>query len=372
MEKRGDITVKHGRKEKKKRIWLRVIIGIIIALLVLVLAYAAYVLLSYYRIEDNQTLEVDHRATADQVKVDKEYTAMTYNVGFGAYTQDFTFFMDGGKQSWANSADSVKTCINGAASVLESYKTDFIFLQEVDDDSTRSYHIDEVQMLCDSFDTHSSVFACNFHSAFLAVPPTQPHGFGNSGIVTLSNVDITDSLRRSLPIADSLMKIVDLDRCYSISHVDTDNGKQLALFDVHLSAYGTNGDLQDQQLNMLFGDMQAELDKGNYVICGGDYNHDLPGGSKDAFNDEYEDYAWAADFPDEMIPEGFHKVTDYASGLTVPSCRNCDLPYCDEVFKVIVDGFIVSDNVDADFVDVVDTQFMYSDHNPVVMKFKLK
>ena len=29
----------------------------------------------------------------------QEYSALTYNLGFGAYTPDFSFFMDGGKSS---------------------------------------------------------------------------------------------------------------------------------------------------------------------------------------------------------------------------------------------------------------------------------
>ena len=38
----------------------------------------------------------------------------------------------------------------------------------------------------------------------------------------------------------------------------------------------------------------------------------------------------------------------------------------------MIDGFIVSDNIEPTFVDVIDTGFRYSDHNPVKMKFKLK
>lgn len=37
-----------------------------------------------------------------------------------------------------------------------------------------------------------------------------------------------------------------------------------------------------------------------------------------------------------------------------------------------LDGFIVSDNVQPDYVDVLDTGFLYSDHNPVELRFKLK
>lgn len=73
----------------------------------------------------------------------------------------------------------------------------------------------------------------------------------------------------------------------------------------------------------------------------------------------------------ELIPEGFSRVTDYKSGLR-PSTRNTDIPYSPESFVVTLDGFIVSDNVQPDYVDVVDTGFLYSDHNPVELRFKLK
>ena len=33
----------------------------------------------------------------DALAIGTEYTALTYNIGFGAYTPDFSFFMDGGE-----------------------------------------------------------------------------------------------------------------------------------------------------------------------------------------------------------------------------------------------------------------------------------
>lgn len=361
------------RRKKKGRKWWKILLGVIAFLLIVVLAYVCYVLFSFSRIDDNQKIDVEGSAKTAAVKVGKEYTAMTYNIGFGAYTPDFTFFLDGGKQSWAASKESVIDCINGDIALLKEHKVDFAMLQEVDTDSTRTYHHDEVQQIRGAFDDVSSTYAANYHSAFLFYPFYQPHGASNSGILTLSDVQITSSLRRSLPIAESLAKLLDLDRCYSINRIDVDNGKELVIFNTHLSAYGTDGDLHKQQLNKMFGDMQEEYEKGNYVICGGDYNHDFLGNSKEIFNDEVtEEYSWAAAFPDELIPDHFAKVTDFESGVTVPTCRNCDKPYGPDCFTVTVDGFIVSDNVQTTYVDVVDNQFTYSDHNPVEMRFKLK
>lgn len=370
-ENSGGVFMKNN-KQKRKR-WFIIPLRILGVLLLIAAVYVAYVFISYNRIEDNQMIDPQGSALNAAAKTDTEYTAMTYNVGFGAYTPDFTFFMDGGTQSWANSKESVINCTNGDISLIKGNNADIVCLQEVDRDSTRSYHVDQAQQILDSLENVSSTFAVNYHSAFLFYPITQPHGKSNSGLLTISDMQITSCKRRSLPISDGFKKIVDLDRCYAINRIDTENGKELVLFNVHLSAYGTNGDLQQQQLSMLFGDMQEEYEKGCYVICTGDFNHDFPGNSKDVFNkDTTEEHSWAAPFPDDMIPEHFSKATDYASGITVPSCRNCDKPYGPDCYTVIVDGFIVSDNVEVTYTDVIDSGFSYSDHNPVVMKFKLK
>lgn len=361
------------RKKKKGKKWWKILLGIVAGFLAIVLIYVAYVFISYSRIEDNQKLDVEGTAQTTAVKVGAEYTAMTYNIGFGAYTPDFTFFMDGGKESWAKSKESVIDCINGDIDLIKAHKVDFALIQEVDFDSTRSYHVDQVQQIRDAFDGYSSTKAVNYHSAFLFYPFYQPHGSSNSSLLTLSDVQISSAIRRSLPVSDGPSKLVDLDRCYTINRLDVDNGKELIMINLHLSAYGTDSSIQHAQLTKLFGDMQEEYEKGNYVICGGDFNHDFLGNSKEIFNDEVpEQYSWAAAFPDELIPAHFSKVTDYKSGVTVPSCRNCDKPYGSDCFTVTVDGFIISDNVESTYADVIDNRFTYSDHNPVELRFKLK
>lgn len=365
---RQTVSGRHGLKRLAA-----IALGILAGLLLVVGCYLAYVLLSYSRIEDNQPLAIVGTPMTDALKTDTPYTAITYNIGFGAYTPDYTFFMDGGTQSWAASKESVIDCINGDIALLKKYQPDIVLLQEVDSDATRTYHVDENQMIRDAFADTSSTLAVNYHSAFLFYPVLQPHGASLSGLLTLSHARIDSGLRRSLPVSESLSKIVDLDRCYAVNRIPAENGRELVVINAHLSAYGTDGDLQTQQLQKLFGDMRQEYEKGNYVICAGDFNHDFTGHSKEFFNEEVtEQYAWAAPFPDELIPAHFQKLVDYHSGMTVPSCRNCDKPYGPDCFTLIVDGFIVSDNVEPTFMDVIDNQFLYSDHNPVTLTFKLK
>ena len=357
----------------KKLKWWKVLLLIILLAILVAGGYVAYVFLAYSRIEDNLVLQPEGSVT-EAAKTGEEYTIVTYNVGFGAYTPDFTFFMDEGTESRAESKESVEKCINGCADITLSYDPDFVLFQEVDIGSTRSYQVEQRNLINQKFAAagdYDNVFAQNYHSAYLMYPITEPHGASNSGILTESRFDITSALRRSLPIATGVKKILDLDRCYSISRIPVEDGKELVLINQHLSAYGTDAAQGNAQLEMLFTDMKAEYEKGNYVICGGDFNHDFTTDSKEYFNPGTDrSYSWCEPFPDDIIPQGFTKCTDYADGM-ISTTRYTDVPYSADSFTVILDGFIVSDNVKCTYVQNIDKQYQYTDHNPVVMKFIL-
>lgn len=355
----------------KKKI-LKATLSVFLVIVIIIVGYLGYVVFSYSRIPDNQKIVPKNTDNTEKVKIGQSYTAVIQNIGFGAYTDDFTFFMDGGKQSWAESKESVISCINTAAEKAESYNPDFILFQEVDFDSTRSYHINQREMLENRFNTYSSAFAVNYNSAFLMYPFTQPHGASKSGILTLSKYNISSSLRRSLPISQSFSKFLDLDRCYSISRIPTENGKELVLFNVHLSAYGGSDEIRTAQMIMLFEDMKKEYEKGNYAVCGGDFNHDFTGDSTQKLNGGAQvDFGWAQPFPKALLPDCISRCMNYEGELT-PTCRNCDVPYKEGNFTIIVDGFLVSANVEAVRVQNIKTDFKYSDHNPVLLEFVLK
>lgn len=361
-------------KEKKKFKWWKIPLWIILIAILVVGGYVAYVFLSYSRIEDNLALQPEG-SSGEVAKVGEEYTIVSYNLGFGAYTDDFTFFMDEGKESRARSKDSVINCINNTTDTALSFNPDIVLFQEVDIGSTRSFQVEQRNIINDKFaaaGTYDNVFAQNYNSAYLMYPVTKPHGASKSGILTESRFDITSALRRSLPIATGFKKVLDLDRCYSISRIPVEDGKELVLINQHLSAYGTDAAQGNAQLEMLFEDMKAEYDKGNYVICGGDFNHDFTVGSKEYFNPGTDKtYTWCEPFPDDIIPDGFTKCTDYAEGM-IPSTRYTNEPYVPgKSFTVILDGFIVSDNITCKYVQNIDEAFKYTDHNPVVMKFEL-
>jgi len=121
---------------------------------------------------------------------------------------------------------------------------------------------------------------------------------------------------------------------------------------------------------MLFEDMNNEYQEGNYIICGGDFNHDLRSN-----NESGSVPGWAQSFPKEALPSGFtfgfDTITD--ANIAHDSCRNADEAYNPETtFTVLADGFIVSNNITVVRYEAVDLQYAYSDHDPVIMEFILE
>lgn len=353
-----------------KRI-LKITLIAIIAFVLLVGGYVAYYLLSYHRIEDDLNLTVYNNQT-EKAKLNVEYKIASYNVGFGAYTPDFGFFMDGGTEGRAKSKDSVKNAVNGTIAQLKDFNPDVIFVQEVDEKATRSYGVNERDIYLEAFKNYSSSYAINYDSAYLLYPFHSPLGAAKSGILTLSKFEVTSSLRRSFPVETGFSKYFDLDRCYSVSRVPTENGKELVLYAIHLSAYTSDGKIADEQFKMLVDDMSKEYKKGNYVICGGDFNKDLLGDSSKIFGVSGEDYTWAQPIKEEFLNDtGLTLVKPFDEDNPIPTCRNADGPYNENQFVLTIDGFIVSDNVTVVESDVLAEGFLYSDHNPVYAKIIL-
>ena len=352
--------------------WAKALLCIVLALVLLAGAYVAYVFIDYHRIGD-QTLTAEGEAAAQSAAVGQPYQIISYNIGFGAYESDYGFFMDGGTESRAWSKERLNRNLEHIAAFLHGEAPDFCLLQEVDIDSTRSYHVDERLPLYQALPEMCHVFAQNYDSPFLMYPIFRPHGASRSGLLTFSCAQIGSAQRTELPIEGGFMKLLDLDRCYSTSRIQVEEGKELVLYNFHLSAYTSDGTIATEQLRLLLADMQGEYEKGNWCVAGGDFNKDLLGDSSVWFGAADRVYSWAQPLPADTF-DGYHiaLVAPLDEDNPVPSCRNADSAYHEGQYVLTVDGFLVSDNVAVDSAAVVDTGFEWSDHNPVAMTFTLK
>lgn len=360
--------------KKALKITAIALLSVIGAIVLTVGIYVLYVVIQYKRIDDNVALTVENNQEA-RVEVGGTYSIMTYNMGFGAYSPEYTFFMDTGYMNDGTatkgthgkglSLDDVKKNTLGSAEGLANEDCDFVFVQEVDEDGNRSYHVNQRATIA-SIAGYGNVYAENFHSAYLFYPFNDPHGKTNAGIVTLSKYALDSSVRRSFPLSTGFSKFFDLDRCFSVSRTSVGD-KQLVLINLHMSAYDKGGVIRAEQLAMLNEVLAAEYAAGNYVIAGGDFNHDIAD-SAELFPSEQKRPDWLATFNGDDLTDGY----SIAAATNAPTCRGADMVYKKDVtYTVVIDGFIVSDNVRVESVENLDWDFQYSDHNPAKMLFTL-
>lgn len=367
----------NGTVKKSLKITAITILSIIVALVLVVGIYVLYVVLQYYRIEDNKVLNIENAKTGE-LRVGENYTATTYNIGFGAYSHDFDFFLDSGEfkdgrkvsgsGSKAKSKEEALKNTNGAIETVKEQSPDFLLFQEVDLKSDRARGVNQYDLLKSAFDSHSAVYSQNFHSAYLFYPVFDHHGKTDAGIVTLSKYKIESSVRRSLPVDNGFpTRFFDLDRCFSVSTIPVSNSKKLLLINVHMSAYDEGGLIRKEQFAMINEILTEARKAGNYVVMGGDFNHDISN-TENTFPTEQKVPQWVFTLTDENLAKGFK----FASATNAPTCRSTDMKYTKGInFTAVLDGFVVSDNVTVENVVNIDNDFSFSDHQPAKLTFTL-
>jgi len=299
----------------------------------------------------------------------------SWNIGYAALDAKEDFFMDGGKGVRPAAARSVEENIWAIQSFLSAAAPDIIFIQEVDVNSKRSYGINQVGYLSENW-KGSSAFALNFNCPFVPIP--FPHFIGKveSGILVLNSYDSTAE-RISLPTAFKWPeRIAQLKRCLLVVRVpvqdssSADNGAELVLVNLHLDAFDQGGEGRKAQTRALAELLKAEYEKGNYCVAGGDFNQVFPA-YKDVFPIQQNENFTPGVVDDSLFGEGWIFAADPAS----PSCRSTDRPYDGNRANhrlYIIDGFILSPNVELISVQTQDLDFKNSDHNPVKLTFSLK
>lgn len=340
--------------------------GILLGVLVILIAAAAFLTIREYRPAPEESVQAEEGGRS--LGRDDSFSILTYNTGYAGLSKDEDFFMDGGRKVRPESKSLVEDNLKGIAGIIKKQDPDFIFLQEVDRDSKRSYHIDQLSFYEKNLET-SGVFACNFKCDFVPYP-LPPIGKVQSGLATVTDVSIAEASRISLPESFSWpIKTCNLKRCMLETRIPVEGtDKELVLINFHLEAYDS-GEGKIAQSKALSKKLSDEYKAGNYVIAGGDFNQTFESISAyPVLNREN----WApGTIGEEDIPEGF----SFAVSDNVPTCRLLNGPYSgnyQDSQVYVLDGFIVSDNIRIQNVKNIDTGFEYSDHQPVRLEAELR
>lgn len=300
------------------------------------------------------------------VSPDSVLKIISFNTGYAALGEESEFFMDGGSEVRPDSPAIIEKNCSGILAVLEGENADFYLLQEVDLDSKRSYGINEAAEYSESL-ALSSAYAQNYSCEYVPFPiPTI--GKVHSGLQTLSAYGITAADRVALPCPFSWpISTANLKRCLLVTRFEVEGtDHELVIVNLHLEAYD-DGEGKLEQMRVLREFIDSEYAAGNYVVAGGDFNQSFPGctGKYPVADPE----KWTPGLLEEsMISEGW----SYAYDDACATCRLLDAPLSVDTQLYVIDGYILSPNVELVSVRTLDEGFKFSDHNPVALEFKLR
>lgn len=345
----------------------KVLKALIILVLILLLAFTGlivYAVITDYKPKEKEI--VFNSENPEKLKDSIEISLLTWNIGYCGLDKDMDFFYDGGTKVFTPR----EKCI-GNLSAVESFiknndSIDFIFIQEIDRGSKRSYYINEYDSLVKIMERYFPFFGKNYDVFFVPVPPSSPMGKVLSGLAIFSKCRPSSSVRYSFPGEYGFPKqLFMLDRCFLVNRYPLENGKELLIINTHNEAFDP-GEIRRAQMAYLKDFLQAEYNKGNYIIAGGDWNQSPPEFKPDfsvnqvntlqmMMTSDYLPSEWKWIY-DNRTPSNRTVITAYDQATTTTT---------------VLDFFLLSPNISAISIKCVDLNFENSDHNPVIIKVKL-
>lgn len=351
---------------------LKVALVVITILVLCFIGLILYAMISEYKPEATELI-----ARPDDPAVLKDsltISLLTWNIGYAGLDREMDFFKDGGTKV----ITPEKNCRENFSAIEEFLSgndtIDFIYIQEIDRNSKRSYGIDEYEKLSERLTGYNPFFAKNYDAFFVPAPISEPMGKVESGIAIYSKFIPESATRYSLPGNIGFpTKLFYLKRCFIVNRYKVENGKELVLINTHNEAFDEGGNIRKSQMEMLRDFVLNEYKSGNYVILGGDWNQSPPG-FKPAFTGNKGFTGQIGNFnlfaiESDYMPVDWKWIFDPAT----PSVRTLLAAYDPETTPASVcDEFLISPNIESVSVKCHHLGFTNADHNPVIIKVKLK
>lgn len=337
----------------------KIIYLLMLSLLSVPLILGYFTLVEYYPKEEEMLTVAGERIegiTKDSLKL------TTWNIGYAGMGEGMDFFLDGGSRG-TPTKEEVAENIKGIEEYLAGDDSDIFLLQEVDEVSkrTRGYKLKDQVLEILGKGEHS--YAYNYINKYVPVPVKDSIGMVKSGVLLFSRYAYENAKRIPLPGSYSWpSRIFHLKRAMLEARYRLVNDKELIVINTHNSAFD-KGDMREAQMNFIRNKVMTEYEKGNYVIVGGDWNMIFP------------DSEMKGEFEPEMPKiEAEFMPSDwtFASDGSTPSVRYAGKAYDGTNSTRVIDGFLLSPNIELVDIKGIDLKFRYSDHNPVRMEIKLK
>ncbi len=348
--------------------FLKTIALIIVLLLLLFGGFMVYITVNDYYPQEIEILVIKGN-NRDSIIKQREFTLMTWNIGYCGLGKEMDFFYEGGKQVRPN-FEEYQNYRNGIMNFISGNDTvDFWLFQEVDKNSKRSYYSNQENLIAEKLYYYNYIFGKNYDVKFVPVPLTSPMGKVVSGIMGFSVFRPEEAYKYAYPVISRWPnKLFMLDKCFILMRFKLPGDKNLVIINTHNSYYIQDDSLRLLELTVLKNRILSEYESGNYVVVGGDWNK-LP-----------QDFDKENNLITEPIQNTFKSINKnflpeewyWAYGNKYPTNRALNKKYEKGKTRVsIIDFFVVSPNIEVIEVKTIPLGFENSDHQPVYLKIKL-
>ncbi len=327
---------------------------------------------------EKSVLEPAQRSDRELIP-DTTISFLIWNIGYAGLGEDANFFYDGGNMWVAGSKmvhpgpEKTARYFDGIQKTIGSIQSDFFLLQETDYESTRSQGVNQFENIGSLMPAYSAYFSVNYLAPRVPIPVFEPwraYGKVHSGLATYAAYQPLESMRLQLPGEYGWpIKIFQLDRCVAVHRFSTVRNRQLVVCNIHNSAFDKGGQLKAQQMEYLRTFFLHEFEKGNFVIAGGDWNQCPPYFKTASLNPGQKTPYQPINIDPGLMPHDWRWIYD----ARTPTNRSVSKAYLKGQTPVtVIDFFLVSPNVRVLNAKTINTEFRFSDHQPVWMEVQLE
>lgn len=337
---------------------MKKILKVLTIIILMPILYLTYFTIGEYYPKEEELIGINNEVLRD---IPTELKLLTWNLGYGGMGKEMDFFMDGGTRQRPKEVE-VRKNLDGILEFLDK-DVDIYLLQEVDEESRRTWYYRMKDEVIKKLSSYQYSYGYNYKNQFVPIPLKDPIGKVKSGLLLTSKYKYKEARRIPLPGQYSWpTRIFHLKRAMVEVRYDLGNNKELIVVNTHNSAFD-NGSLRDKQMNFIKERYNNEYLKGNYIIIGGDWNLLLP---TTKINGEF-----LYEMP-EISEEFFDSSWTWAFEKDKATIRDASKIYDGSNSTAIIDGFLLSPNIELTFVKTHGLNFEYTDHNPVEVNIRLK
>lgn len=294
-----------------------------------------------------------------------QISVTTWNVGYGALGAGADFIADGGENMRALDQATISAAATAIGQQTGQFDSQFILLQELADASILTRGVPVRDVVEGNLPDYSQTYWQDLEITNAPTSLRISHGMGVYGRNRIDSINAEE-----LPQEPGYF-FLNVKRYYAALVARAPiagSDKQWVLMNIHLSAFDKDAGVRRAQIAAVFDLAQAEYDKGNYVVIGGDWNMRISTTDFTHTTDD-EHLFWIFDFPPEMLPAGWQFGVD----PTTPTVRTLHQPYvAGDNYTAIIDGFAYSPNVTLGRISTQNLGFAESDHHPVTGIFRTR